>query len=71
MPVWVTIPNFLTLLRLALVPFVVAAVLAREHTRALGLFLVAGFTDLIDGAVARHDVECHLYVKDFLGHRLE
>jgi cardiolipin synthase len=54
MPVWVTIPNVLTLLRLALVPFVIAAVLAGRHTRALELFLLAGFTDLIDGAVARH-----------------
>jgi cardiolipin synthase len=45
--------NLLTLLRLALVPFVILAILDGRHTLALALFAGAAFTDVLDGAVAR------------------
>ena len=45
--------NALTTLRLILVPFFVYAFLKDEKTAALVIFSVAGFTDLIDGTVAR------------------
>jgi cardiolipin synthase len=53
MPGWVNIANLFTLLRLALVPFVVRAILQSSHLTALVLCVVAGFTDVIDGALAR------------------
>jgi cardiolipin synthase len=46
--------NLLTLLRFVLVPFVILAILEGHHTRALALFAGAAFTDVLDGAVARH-----------------
>jgi cardiolipin synthase len=48
-----TIPNGITLLRLALTPFFVLAILSRDHLLALGLFAVAGISDVLDGLVAR------------------
>src|SRR6266700_1002983 len=53
MPGWINIANLFTLLRLGLVPFVVAAILQGSHLLALGLFIAAGLTDAIDGALAR------------------
>src|SRR5215813_2125752 len=53
MAAWLNLPNALTLLRLALVPFILQATLTNEHGRALAIFLAAGFTDLLDGAIAR------------------
>jgi cardiolipin synthase (CMP-forming) len=50
---WLTLPNLLTLLRLAVVPFIVQATLGGAHVRALVLFLAAGVTDVLDGAIAR------------------
>jgi len=46
-------PNLLTLLRICLMPFLVAAIL--EHRYGLGfvLFIVAGLTDALDGTLAR------------------
>ena len=49
-----TVANQLTILRMALAPFLVVAVLSREFGWALGLFVAAGITDLLDGFVARH-----------------
>ena len=49
-----TVPNQLTILRMALAPFLVVAVLSREFTWALVIFVVAGVTDLLDGFIARH-----------------
>jgi cardiolipin synthase len=49
-----TVPNQLTILRMALAPFLVVLVLQREYTWALVLFVVAGLTDLLDGLIARH-----------------
>jgi len=53
MPGWINLANLLTLLRIGLVPFVVRAILQGNHLAALGLFIAAGLTDVIDGAVAR------------------
>lgn len=53
MPRWLNLPNLFTLLRLGLVPFVVRAILQGNHVAALVLFIAAGITDVIDGAVAR------------------
>lgn len=48
------IPNAITVLRLLLVPPVVALILAGEQVAALILFLVAGVSDGVDGFLARH-----------------
>jgi cardiolipin synthase (CMP-forming) len=48
-----TVANQLTILRMALVPFLVLAVLSREFTWALVIFVVAGVSDLLDGLIAR------------------
>jgi len=48
-----TIPNGITLLRLAVTPFFVLAVVAGDHLVALGLFIAAGISDVLDGLVAR------------------
>jgi cardiolipin synthase (CMP-forming) len=54
MPRWLNIPNLFTLLRLALVPFVIQCILSGRHFAALALFAAAAATDLLDGAAARH-----------------
>ena len=46
-------PNLLTLLRLIFVPFAVIAVLQRHYGLALGIFVVAGVSDGLDGLLAR------------------
>ena len=46
-------PNLLTLLRICLAPFLVAAVLEGHFALSFGLFLVAGLTDALDGTLAR------------------
>lgn len=46
-------PNLLTLLRICLMPFLVAAVLENRYGLGFGLFLVAGLTDALDGTLAR------------------
>ena len=48
-----TVANQLTLLRMGLVPVLVVLVLNREHGWALGVFVAAGLTDLLDGFFAR------------------
>jgi cardiolipin synthase len=48
-----TTPNLLTLLRICLAPFLVAAVLGNSYALSFGLFLVAGLTDALDGLLAR------------------
>jgi cardiolipin synthase len=53
MPRWLTLPNLLTLARLALTPFIVQAILDGRASRALTLFLMAAMTDAIDGWLAR------------------
>ncbi len=46
-------PNLLTLLRICLAPFLVAAILEGEYTFSFVLFVAAGLTDALDGALAR------------------
>jgi cardiolipin synthase len=48
-----TTPNLLTLLRICLAPFLVAAILDDRYALSFWLFLVAGLTDALDGAMAR------------------
>jgi cardiolipin synthase (CMP-forming) len=53
MPRWANVANLLTLARLVLVPFVIVAILDRDHFRALVLFACAAGTDGLDGIAAR------------------
>lgn len=46
-------PNLLTLLRICLAPFLVAAILEGHYAVSFGLFLAAGLTDALDGTLAR------------------
>jgi cardiolipin synthase len=46
-------PNLLTLLRICLMPFLVAAVLEDRYRLGFGLFVAAGLSDALDGALAR------------------
>jgi cardiolipin synthase len=48
-----TAPNFLTLLRICLAPILVSAILDQRYGLAFALFVVAGLTDALDGAMAR------------------
>jgi len=48
-----TIPNLLSVFRMALVPLFVAEVLDANAARALAVFLAAGVTDALDGFIAR------------------
>lgn len=48
-----TLANQLTLLRLALIPFFVLAILEGNRALALGLFVAAGISDALDGLLAR------------------
>jgi cardiolipin synthase len=48
-----TAPNLLTLLRICLAPFLVAAILEDRYALSFGLFLAAGLTDALDGLLAR------------------
>ena len=47
------LPNKLTLLRVIMIPFFVAAMLTEHKWIALVLFVVASLTDLADGKIAR------------------
>jgi cardiolipin synthase len=48
-----TAPNLLTLLRICLAPFLVAAILEQHYALSFGLFVAAGLTDALDGLLAR------------------
>jgi cardiolipin synthase (CMP-forming) len=61
-----TTPNLLTLLRICLAPFLVAAILESHYVLSLVLFLAAGFTDALDGLLARA-----LKQRSMLGHYLD
>lgn len=59
-------PNVLTLLRICLAPFLVAAILEDRYTLSFGLFVAAGLTDALDGTLARI-----LRQRTMLGHYLD
>ncbi len=59
-------PNLLTLLRICLAPFLVAAILGGHFALGFWLFVVAGLTDALDGVLARL-----LQQKSMLGHYLD
>jgi len=46
-------PNLLTLLRICMAPFLVAAILEGHYLLSFILFLAAGLTDALDGLIAR------------------
>ncbi len=48
-----TAPNQLTLLRMVFVPFIIIHVVAGHYGWALALFILAGFSDGLDGLLAR------------------
>jgi cardiolipin synthase len=48
-----TAPNILTLLRICLAPFLVAAILQDRFLLGFSLFVAAGLTDALDGVLAR------------------
>src|SRR5690348_6004155 len=59
-------PNLLTLLRICLAPFLVAAILESHYELSFVLFVAAGLTDALDGALARI-----LKQHSMLGHYLD
>ena len=48
-----TVPNQLTFLRLAFLPFFIIAIKYDRYAAALGILVLAGFTDGLDGLLAR------------------
>ena len=48
------VPNILTLARIIITPVIVYAILSGEALTALILMIVAGITDMLDGAIARY-----------------
>lgn len=48
-----TIPNLITLLRILLTPLFIICLIQKRYPQALGVFLLAGITDMADGLVAR------------------
>lgn len=61
-----TVPNQLTLLRLAFLPFFVISVIYERYDWALGLLVAAGISDALDGLLARR-----LHQKTALGAYLD
>ena len=59
-------PNLLTLMRICLAPFLVAAILEGQYKLGFALFVAAGLTDALDGALARV-----LKQRSMLGHYLD
>ena len=48
-----TLPNFVTMTRMAIVPFLVLAIFEKDFRLALWILIVAGLTDSLDGWLAR------------------
>ena len=49
----ITLPNVLTIFRMALIPVFVSLLFYQKFVLALGIFVVAGVTDGLDGLLAR------------------
>jgi cardiolipin synthase (CMP-forming) len=49
-----TVPNQLTFLRLAFLPFFIIAIKYDRYAVALGILVLAGFSDGLDGLLARN-----------------
>ena len=49
-----TIPNMLSIVRLCLIPFITATYSRGWELAAIILLVISGFTDLLDGFIARH-----------------
>lgn len=49
-----TIPNFISIIRLALVPFIVWTLLEGRFTQSFVLFVIVGVSDGVDGFIARN-----------------
>jgi cardiolipin synthase len=49
-----SLPNLITIVRVLLIPVIVWLLLGRRYGPALVVFLAAAFSDLADGAIARH-----------------
>ena len=49
-----TIPNLITLARLVAVPVVILLLLDGDFGWAFAIFVIAGISDAVDGAIARH-----------------
>lgn len=47
------LPNYLTLIRIAAIPFFLVLLFSRHYTYALLVFVIGGITDALDGPVAR------------------
>jgi cardiolipin synthase len=50
----VNLPNLLTLGRILITPFIVYSILNGFAVHALVLMVIAGLTDMLDGAIAKH-----------------
>jgi cardiolipin synthase (CMP-forming) len=61
-----TAPNQLTLLRMIFVPFIVIHLVEGRYLWALGVFIIAGFSDGLDGLLARR-----LHQQTLLGQYLD
>ena len=48
-----SVPNFITVSRFFLLPVFIYLMLNRQYEFAIGVFLFAGFTDVLDGYIAR------------------
>ena len=48
-----TVPNQLTFLRLAFLPFFIIAIKYDNYVVAMAIFVIAGFSDALDGFLAR------------------
>jgi len=51
---WIAnLPNLITVVRLLLAPLAIDMILSRRFAEAFAIFVIAGVSDAIDGAIAR------------------